>query len=595
VKVDQDAGANPGGEPSPASGRPAFIRPKLRWIVLTLAAVLALGAVAVAAALFLTRPSQSIDSMVPANAHLYVVVYIDPPLGQKANLSALIQKIPDLKNQDIGERVDEALNHGFKDPGLSFDGDIRPWLGSRLAVAARAGAEGDAQVLLVQSRDDGKARAALAKLRATARGRTYQWKDESYAGVTISIGTPPSGSSTSKDALYAYVDHTVVIGDSEAFIRSVIDADQGRGPRLVDSANYKAMLSRLPSERLVFLYINGGPANDRLKVKVTGKNLGVPVPEESPKFDALTSLGFVLVARANGLAADLEVKLDASKLDTATRSLLLGRSHRNATLDWVPRGAYLLYATTASSQGLQQAITQASASHRDVGQVLDRLGLTGPKGALAHLTGDDALEVEGGASVPAGALLLRTDNPASLQSFLDNYFLYGLQVSFQTKCHVPLSRAPATCTSEPTVSSATSPRGTLRRETYQGVVITTLMATQPTPQAISPAYAIADGMGIIASSIAEVKAVIDTHQTHQTIATAEHYLAASRDLNASPDTTFYLDIGAAVRSIRPLLPPSIQRVYDSKVGPDLAPLKAFIVTGQTGSDSLSDRIFILFD
>jgi uncharacterized protein DUF3352 len=562
--------------------------------MVTLAGVLALGALAAAATLFLTRPSQSVDSMVPASAHLYVVVYLDPPLGQKVNLSTLIQKIPDLKNQDIGKRIDEALNRGFKDPGLSFDSDIRPWLGSRLAIAVRAGAAGDGQVLLLQSRDDAKAKAALAKARATVTGRTYTWTDETYAGVTISVGTPPSGRSASKAVVYAYLDHTVVMGDSEAFIRSVIDAEQGRVPRLVDSADYKAMVSRLPSEWLAFLYLNGGPANDRLKVTVSGKNWGVPIPQESPKLDALTSLGFVLVARPNGLAADLEVKLDRSKLDPATRTLLAGRSHRNATLDWVPRGAYLLYATTASSQGLQQAIAQASASHPDVGQILDRLGLTGPSGALAHLTGDEGFEVERGTSVPAGALLLRTDDPVSLQSFLDKFSLYGLQLSFHTHCPL-VSRGPVTCTFEPSVSSATTPQATLRRENYHGVEITSVVGSQPTLRGVSPAYAVADGMGIIASSIAEVKAVIDAHQTHQTITSAEHYLAASRDLNTDPDTTFYLDIGEAASSIRPLLPPSIQRVYDSKVAPDLASLRAFIVTGQTAGDSLSDRIFILFD
>ncbi len=126
--------------------------------MVTLAGVLALGAVAAATTLFLTRPSQSVDTMVPASAHLYVVVYLDPPLGQKVNISTLIRKIPDLKNQDIGKRIDEALNRGFKDPGLSFDSDIHPWLGSRFAIAARAGAVGDAQAFSFNPRTTSRLR-----------------------------------------------------------------------------------------------------------------------------------------------------------------------------------------------------------------------------------------------------------------------------------------------------------------------------------------------------------------------------------------------------------------------------------------------------
>src|SRR5207302_5279411 len=58
----------------------------------------------------------------------------------RSNLLSLSHKFPNLKNdQALSRRVDDGLNQAFKDAGLSFDRDIKPWLGSRLAVAATIG------------------------------------------------------------------------------------------------------------------------------------------------------------------------------------------------------------------------------------------------------------------------------------------------------------------------------------------------------------------------------------------------------------------------------------------------------------------------
>jgi len=50
----------------------------------------------------------------------------------------------------------------------------------------------------------------------------------------------------------------------------------------------------------------------------------------------------------------------------------------------------------------------------------DALGLTGPGGVLSHLTGDAAVEVEVASGTPAGALLLRTDDAASMKAFFNS-------------------------------------------------------------------------------------------------------------------------------------------------------------------------------
>src|SRR5205807_2034978 len=76
------------------------------------------------------------------------------------------------------------------------------------------------------------------------------------AGIIISVGTPLPGGSKEPTA-YAYVDHAVVLANTDALIREIIDTDQNKHVRLVDTAAYKATLSQLPSDRLALLYVNG--------------------------------------------------------------------------------------------------------------------------------------------------------------------------------------------------------------------------------------------------------------------------------------------------------------------------------------------------
>src|SRR5207302_229065 len=121
---------------------------------------------------------------------------------------------------------------------------------------------------------------------------------------SLSVGTPGDGS---QPAVYAYVDHTVLIGNDEAMVREAIDADRGAKGRLVESSGYKATLSLLPSDRLLLAYVDGGRIDQRVKDAIRRGTSGAQVPTASlNQIDAFRSLGFALAAHANGLAADLQ-------------------------------------------------------------------------------------------------------------------------------------------------------------------------------------------------------------------------------------------------------------------------------------------------
>ena len=147
-------------------------------------------------------------------------------IRQKVNLLRAVHSFPDTKTD---QAIDAKLDQAFKDSGLSFTGDIKPWVGAQIGVSARlniASAKNSPAAVYVASRDDTKARAMLAKLRASKYGTKFQWKDETYNGITIAVGTPTD--KAAQTAAYSLVDHVVVLATTSAQIHEIIDTDQGR-------------------------------------------------------------------------------------------------------------------------------------------------------------------------------------------------------------------------------------------------------------------------------------------------------------------------------------------------------------------------------
>lgn len=530
------------------------------------ALVLGLAGIGAAAAVLGLKPASNIpviDRMVPSTTHIYATAFLNPPVGQKMNLLHLAHKFPDLKtDQDLNQKVDDALNQGFKSWGLSAQ-DIRPWLGGQLGLAMQLG-DGSPALLLVDTKDEGKARAALTKLRNSEQGRQRTWKDEAYSGITVSVGRPASGNATD-NFVYALVDHTVMLGTSEELLHNAIDADQGKKARLVDSPDYKSIAGRLPREKLLLAYVSGKPVADRLKAESV-RGLRFPVPELAT-LDAFQGLGFTVTARSNGLATDLEIKVDAPRLDSQTRATLSLPTHKNTAVAWLPRRAYGFLATTVLKDGIQSFLDAAPAASQQRRE-LEEYGFLGRFGVLAHLTGDAALEVGPGAGqYPAGALVVGTDDPNGLHRFLDRI----------TAAYLPSSNRSRSLLGETSYS----------KQTYKGVEITSVTTPELNPWGFNLAYGVTGGVGVIASSPQELQAVIDAGQTAKSIATSELYAAATKEVHSTPTSVIYVDIAETAAAVRALTP------YDANAAANLAPLKAFILTVENGTEHISQRSFLL--
>ena len=527
---------------------------------------LAVGAVTASVALaLLAKPANTVEKMVPASAEVMVLANLDPSLTQKVNLMRALHRFPQATSD---KAITEAIDNAFKATGLSFSGDIQPWLGAEVGISARLNdgstTTSTTAALYVLSRDDVKAKAALARLRLTDSGKKLQWRDETYNGFTISVGTPSA--SADKPAAYSYVDHVVVIASSSAALHEVIDTEQGRAPRLTETADFKATMAGLPADRVGLAYVNGRSLVAGIKKQLAkAPAASTPIMGNVTDLDAFVGIGATLSAAGNGLTADLVIKLDQSKLSPATRQALSNPGRPDVVLTWIPKGTDAFVAIGSLNRTIQ-TLVDASKSDPSIVASTNGVGLTGPGGVLSHLSGDAALEAHIGTSgTPSGAILVGTDDASSLKTFFGKL-----------------------------LALTNSGTGT-STATYHGVVISSIRSPQLGQVGVVPSYAVAGEMGVLGSSLAEVEAVIDAHQGGATIAADATYKAAAGGSLARPASIVYINIGGLLRAARGLPLKSAASGIDQKALASVEPIKALMLTGSSQADRALERLFLLID
>lgn len=119
--------------------------------------------------------------VLPAGTIGYASVDLDPSGGQKIEAFRMIQKFPAIEKELDGlDADDDILAKAFeeveKECDVTYDDDIKPWLGYRFAVAAvDLGDDLPAPVGVVQIQDAGAAEDGLTKLRECAAADVGGW------------------------------------------------------------------------------------------------------------------------------------------------------------------------------------------------------------------------------------------------------------------------------------------------------------------------------------------------------------------------------------------------------------------------------------
>ena len=339
-------------------------------------------------------------ALVPAGAPLYAEATVRPQGKLRSDAEAALRKI--LRTNDPGAKITSALEDASKQGGdVSFKDDIEPWLGDRVGAAVTAfhgGSDAD-YVLVIASKDDGKANDALGKEKGTVK-RSYKGVDYRY---------------NAKDKTAAAVfDHRAVIG-TESGLKSSIDAS--KGDSLAEASGLRAVRSKVAPDRLGLFYLDV-QGLFRTISQSTSSDPQVGAVLQSLAGAAPKTIGAALQAQADQLRVDA-VSIGTPKSSTTGASgadvlaglpadswVGLGVANLGQTLDRVVQ-------TIASAGGLTGVGVKAV-----LGQFQQQTGLDLRKDVLSWM-GDAGIYVAGTTkSDLRGALVVKTSDPAKTQRAL---------------------------------------------------------------------------------------------------------------------------------------------------------------------------------
>jgi len=593
-----------------APGRPAA-RP---WLAPALVVGVVLGVAAVGGGAFLaTRAAvrqvlspqgDAHASMVPAGVDFYVALATDPSGQQKLDLLAMAHKFPSLKtNAEIDNEVARLADAGLKDTGLTYRGDIKPWLGRQVSMAGTvntATPESSDYAVLAASKDDTAAARALARMRAGAEFKTARWSKRTFDGVEVwSADVPPAGASSPGGAKgshpthleAALVDHSVVLASSAKMMQAIVEAERGKAARLSDSAAFKTAVGKVQADHLAFGYANAHSLAAKAKAAITRSSSDSMFSfsssaDEVKALDAYTGAAFSVSARPDGLEADAWIGVDQAKLPASLRAAYTAPVQPNALARLIPPQAFLAEGATGTKTTVKE-LQDALAGRGGPDSGLGVAGLSVPATVLSHLGNDVMLEMDKGPGDQyfGGALVLQTDDAAGTRQFLDQMMRLGAVATSNTFGSLSSSLAIGT-----QVRPATPPAP--HRETYKGVSLESLAAADKDLFGLQPAFAVNDGVIVIGSTPAHVREILDQQASTGGGITADPLFDAA--VPASSVSNFlYVDIGRVAALLRGALAPKDQAGYDRDAAPNVAVLRAFSLTGTARAGGFTERLVLL--
>jgi len=549
-----------GSPPQPPLQEPSEPRLRKRMIAGLVAFVLVAGAATAGAFIFLSGSDEALLQQMPASADVVSVVYLDPDAEQKVNLFRMSSKFPGLgSREDLIAKFDDGLDSALQDLGLSHE-DLS-WVGSEIGVAVDLGSDtqGLAQpsiAVLVQTVDEDAAAATVAKMRDSAQDMTFTSAEHDGVEMWLSEGSPGN-----EPVAVAIVDGTVTIANGQDWLETVIDTAHGSAPAIRDDAAFTDTTDQLPDGKLGLAYVNAEELTSQLSSFTGVASLGGGLGD----LGALQGFATSVSAEPDGMAMDMVVSYDASKMSEASSSQLSAPDHENPLLGMVPGDALGVLAQQHADVAIDSYIEELRKNVPDAVNQLEDKRIVGDGGLIESLNGDLALEVSYASGAPAGALLAGTDDPEAMAEGLRSLALL-----------VSLGDAPA--------GGEGSPATGWKTEQHDGVEVT--FATSGTLD-MQIAYAVVGDVGVIGSSPDEINRIIDTAHGGQPITANERYTAALAAVPAT-DGLLYVD----VRSVLDALPSALPSDVLSQVEPNIAPIEAVVMGTESDASRSHVRYFV---
>jgi hypothetical protein len=199
--------------------------------------------------------------IVPADAIAFASVSLDPSLLQKKDLFQVAQKFPKARAQIQGsfdQAKDSLLTDALKSVCLDYRKDVKPWLGSELAVALLPGSPRPQPVVLIRVNDEVQARRALEV--ATKRSCRQTSSDTSGPAKAPAYRIANG---------FAVISSSASTGAMDAVASQAAKHDGG----LAKAARFTAAVNQLHADRLAFGWVDVASLTQLAKSSVGGFKL----------------------------------------------------------------------------------------------------------------------------------------------------------------------------------------------------------------------------------------------------------------------------------------------------------------------------------
>jgi hypothetical protein len=471
-----------------------------RLVVAATAFLAGMGALVVVGYLLVfSAGSDRAARAVPADAAVYVNVYLQPSSVQQTRLAALLGNLPGFADTStLDEKLDQLAQRLMAQAKVDYRADLRPWLGNEVAMALQANGTASTPevLLLVAVKDPDAARTALPHLWASS-GITFT--SQTYHGHEVMVGDTAS---------YVLLPDLLVIGQTVGQVRAAVDADADAAPSLADSADFRAAMAQVPADHLASAYV------DARAVLPAGTNA---------QSGGYSTAAMALVAEANGLHAAGEAAFDPSKASEAARAAFERASTPSELSGWMPADTK----AEATLFGLAQSFTAASEqlkadpSQSESADALEQLrtlaalglGVNVDRDLLPLFDGEAAVAFGGSTSKPEAVLLLKPSDPDGAVQSID-------------RLQAALVAHGAAATVE------------------RGQVIVTVIDV---PNVAKLAFTTEDGVVVVGVDDASVRAAVTAHRDGASLASTDRYKAPFELAGTRAGTEIFIDVGGLIQ------------------------------------------------
>jgi hypothetical protein len=344
-------------------------------------------------------------SIAPPDAPFFLEAVVRPEGDQRDALDSALSKL--LVTDDPGGFIADQLDKALAKQNLTYDTDVRPWLGPRAGLFFENFKQNADGAAIVSTTDADAAQAAIDKAakadRATERKRTYH-------GVEYQLD--------SKGDAAGIVSGFLVTGTDAAF-RDVVDAS--RGQSLADSGRFRSRRDAADENRFAFAYADPRAIVDALTSsgQISESDLRAAEPQ----------LGAIL---EQPLTLTLSATSDQLTLETSSAAAQNPATNQSALLAQLPGDSWLSVATSDAAQALAGFEAGPAAA-----QLRSQLGFD-LGSELSNWAGDLAVYARGTSIFGLGGALVieTTDEGASQKTLGELQAAFGSDPSFQV---APLS------------------------------------------------------------------------------------------------------------------------------------------------------------